>query len=75
MRALAYINSDWPSKGWGPEWGDSRVEVNDDVREYFLSTFGEESRYLYSGGSDIEQDGQPLSMSLGFDFQPMTGFE
>ena len=75
VRALAYINSDWPSKGWGPEWGDSRVEVNDDVREYFLSTFGEESRYLYSGGSDVEKDGQPLSMSLGFDFQPMTGFE
>ncbi|WP_170953665.1 hypothetical protein, partial [Synechococcus sp. UW179A] len=75
VRALAYINSDWPSKGWGPEWGDSRVEVDDDVREYFLSTFGEDSRYLYSSNSGAEQDDQHLSMSLGFDVQPLSGLE
>jgi len=28
VAALTYINSDWPAHGWGPEWGDSRVEMN-----------------------------------------------
>ncbi len=46
--ALVYINSDWPSHGWGPEWGDSRVEVDPAVEAFFLETFGEGTRYIYA---------------------------
>ncbi|MCH9667086.1 MAG: cadherin-like domain-containing protein [Actinomycetia bacterium] len=47
VAALAYINSDWPAHGWGPEWGDSRVEVNPAVETFFLDTFGAGTRYVY----------------------------
>ncbi|MGE4601327.1 MAG: hypothetical protein AAEJ65_00300, partial [Planctomycetota bacterium] len=46
--ALVYINSDWPAHGWGPEWGDSRVEVDPAVETFFLETFGAGTRYVYA---------------------------
>ena len=52
VAALTYINSDWPAHGWGPEWGDSRVEMNPQVKAFFLDTFGDGTRYLYSGTTD-----------------------
>ncbi|MCH9708508.1 MAG: cadherin-like domain-containing protein [Actinomycetia bacterium] len=48
VSALSYINSDWPAHGWGPEWGDSRVEVNAAVETFFLDNFGAGTRYVYS---------------------------
>ena len=51
VRVLAYINSNWPIHGWGPEWGDSRVEVNTAVRNHWLSVFGTGTRYIHSGGT------------------------
>ena len=47
VSALSYINSDWPAHGWGPEWGDSRVEADPTVEVFFLETFGEDTRYVY----------------------------
>ena len=52
VAALTYINSDWPAHGWGPEWGDSRVEMNPQVKAFFLDTFGDGTRYLYSSTTD-----------------------
>ncbi len=51
VRVLAYINSDWPAHDWDANWGDSRVEVNSTVLNYWKSTFGQGTRYLHSGGS------------------------
>ncbi len=51
VSALAYINSDWPAHGWGSEWGDSRVEGNAAVENFFLGTFGAGTRYVYSDTS------------------------
>ena len=51
VSALAYINSDWNAHGWGPEWGDSRVEVKPAVENFFLDTFGADTRYVYSDTS------------------------
>ena len=48
VAALTYINSNWPTHGWGPEWGDARVEVNPIVETFFLDTFGTGTRYLYA---------------------------
>ena len=50
VAALTYINSDWPAHGWGPEWGDSRVQVDPTVEAFFLETFGEGTRYVYADG-------------------------
>ncbi|CAM2064273.1 PKD domain-containing protein [Sulfidibacter corallicola] len=49
VRVLAYINSNWPAHGWGPEWGDSRVEVRGGVLNHWLNNYGENSRYLHGG--------------------------
>ncbi|TRX61373.1 T9SS type A sorting domain-containing protein [Fulvivirga sp. M361] len=49
VRVLAYINSDWPSKGWDANWGDSRVEINATVLNNWKNTFGAGSRYIHSG--------------------------
>ena len=54
VKALSYINSNWPSKGWGPEWGDSRIEEEAQVKDYFLSTFGNNTRYL--GMDDLDKE-------------------
>ena len=51
VRVLAYINSNWPIHGWGPEWGDSRVEENTSVRNHWMSVFGTGTRYIHSGGT------------------------
>ncbi len=52
VRVLAYINSDWPAKGWKDgNWTDSRVEVNSTVKSHWVSTFGEGTRYLHSGST------------------------
>ena len=46
IRAVAYINADWHSQAmWGPGggngyWGDSRVQVNDTIRERWLAEIG-----------------------------------
>ena len=46
IRAVAYINVDWHSQAmWGPDggngyWGDSRVQVNDTIRERWLAEIG-----------------------------------
>ena len=43
IRAVAYINTDWHSQAmWGPGggngyWGDSRVQVNPDIRAKWLA--------------------------------------
>ena len=50
--ALVYINSNWPAHGWGPEWGDSRVEMEPAVESFFLETFGEGTRYVYAGANE-----------------------
>ena len=70
IRALAYINSDWPVHGWGPEWGDSRVEVRSAVRNHWLGVFGSGSRYTHSGSSP----GGP-SCSDGVQNQGETGID
>lgn len=49
VRLLAYINSDWPAHGWDANWGDSRVEINNTVLEYWKKTF--------AGGRYIQGDG------------------
>ncbi|WP_165872219.1 glycosyl hydrolase [Tenacibaculum sp. M341] len=51
VRVLAYINSKWPIHGWGPEWGDSRVEINNSVRTNWLNKFRNSSRYIHASGS------------------------
>lgn len=47
VRLLAYINSNWPAHGWGPEWGDSRVEIRSSILNHWLNTFGDNTRYLH----------------------------
>ncbi|OJJ20261.1 hypothetical protein BKI52_17495 [marine bacterium AO1-C] len=49
VRLLAYINSNWPIHGWDANWGDSRVEVNAEVKEHWKS--------IYVGGRYIQGDG------------------
>ena len=47
--------------------GDSRVEMNLQVKDFFLDTFGDGTRYLYSGTTDDlidlpdSTDDQPIS--------------
>ena len=67
VRALAYINSNWPIHGWGPEWGDSRVEVNSAVLNNFQNTYGNGTRYIYStgGGSSSSSSSSGSSSSGG----------
>lgn len=52
VRFLAYINSNWPSHGWGPEWGDSRVEARGNVLNHWRATFGAGTRYLHGDSGE-----------------------
>ncbi|CAM2005199.1 PKD domain-containing protein [Acanthopleuribacter pedis] len=52
VRFLAYINSNWPVHGWGPEWGDSRVEARNGVLQHWLQTFGNGTRYLHGDSTE-----------------------
>ena len=52
IHGLTYINSDWVAHNWQAPWGDSRVETNASVKNYWLSR-ANTSRYIhYSGGSN-----------------------
>ncbi len=51
IRVLAYINSDWQAHDWDDNWGDSRVEINQTVKDYWLKTYGKGTRYLHSGSN------------------------
>lgn len=50
LRALVYINSNWPTHGWSDPWTDSRVEVNSTVKNYWLGKVNA-SRYIHYSGS------------------------
>ncbi len=39
VKVVSYINSNWPIHGWDSNWGDSRVEINPTVKNYWNSTF------------------------------------
>ena len=71
VRVLAYINSNWPIHGWGPEWGDSRVESNSAVLNHWQNVFGNSSRYLHSNSttapscSDGIQNGDETGVDCG----------
>ncbi len=54
VRVLAYINSDWQAHDWDDNWGDSRVEVNSTVKNHWLSTFGNGTRYIHSGSTPTQ---------------------
>lgn len=44
----AYINSNWPEHGWPPEvWGDSRIETNAPLLEWFNANVATVSRYVF----------------------------
>ena len=68
VRALAYINSDWNSHGWGPEWGDSRVEKNSAVLSHWNS-YVNKPRYIHYNGSTAP------SCSDGIKNQGETGID
>ncbi|CAL2083837.1 T9SS type A sorting domain-containing protein [Tenacibaculum sp. 190524A05c] len=80
VRVLAYINSNWPIHGWGPEWGDSRVEVNTTVRNHWISKFGDNTRYIHASSTTINptpatcddgiQNGNETGIDCGGDCQP-----
>lgn len=77
VRVLAYINSDWPSKGWDANWGDSRVETNSTVLNNWKNTFGAGSRYIHSGSvvtpptcSDGIQNGNETDIDCGGSCDP-----
>ncbi len=46
IRCWTYINSDWPGHSWTPPWGESRLEVNGEVKNYWLSEVNK-PRYLH----------------------------
>ena len=51
VQALVYINSDWNAHNWPVGiWGDSRVEVRDGVRSYWLNNFADNSRFINYDG-------------------------
>ncbi len=74
VAALTYINSNWPTHGWGPEWGDARVEVNPIVETFFLDTFGTGTRYLYAEMATAPSDPpvDPIDDDTGLDLVSAT---
>ena len=48
VKAFVYINSDWKSHNWTLPWGDSRVETNSDVKDYWLKQVSG-SRFIHYG--------------------------
>ncbi len=47
VQALVYINSNWPAKGWDPQyWGDSRIEKNSTTLNFWNDRFVNGDRYL-----------------------------
>ncbi len=53
IRAVAYINADWDmQKKWSPPyregyWGDSRVQMNPDIRQRWLHQIEDSSEWLH----------------------------
>jgi beta-mannanase len=48
VKVVSYINSNWPVHGWDANWGDSRVETNTTVKNYWNSIFLG-TRYVQGG--------------------------
>lgn len=46
MRCFTYINSDWVGHSWTPPWGDSRVELNAEVKNHWLNEVNK-PRYIH----------------------------
>jgi endoglucanase Acf2/endonuclease/exonuclease/phosphatase family metal-dependent hydrolase len=69
VSALVYINSDWPAHGWGPEWGDSRIEADPAVEAFFLERFADGTRYVYADMLDNPID--PPVEDPGYDDPPV----
>ena len=51
VKAFVYINSDWKSHNWTLPWGDSRVEANSEVKEYWLRQVTGPRFIHYNGSS------------------------
>ncbi|KAL9084694.1 MAG: hypothetical protein Q9165_007942 [Trypethelium subeluteriae] len=44
-----YINSNWPIHGWsGDTWGDSRIETNSPIKDWYESNIVGDSRYVFA---------------------------
>lgn len=46
IRALTYINSDWQSHGWPKQWADSRVEIQQETKNYWIDHVINNSRFM-----------------------------
>ncbi|KAL9068587.1 MAG: hypothetical protein Q9157_006470 [Trypethelium eluteriae] len=44
-----YINSNWPIHGWPSDtWGDSRIETNSPIKDWYESNIVGDSRYIFA---------------------------
>lgn len=72
IRAFVYINSDWQAHNWTLPWGDSRVEINGEVKNYWLSKVNT-SRYIhYSGSSSSSSSSSSISSSNSSSFSSIS---
>lgn len=67
VAAVSYINSDWNAHGWDPAWwGDSRVEIRDDIAAWWKDNILDSPRYLLGrarGAAGLEpRRGMPESV-------------
>lgn len=58
LQGLVYINSDWHAHNWSLPWGDSRVEINETVKNYWLQRVNN-SRYIHYSGSGYNPTPNP----------------
>lgn len=66
IRAWVYINSDWVAHGWGSVWGDSRVEKNPQIVQFWTNEVFKPryihypNRVITGSSSGLSAPAQPL---------------